>query len=45
MCDENKLIFDVIRNKFIYPLIIDVGAFNGGGCKKFIMHNWDVIGF
>ena len=24
MCDENKLIFDIIRNKFIYPLIVDV---------------------
>ena len=25
--------------------MIDVGAFSGGTCKKFVLLNWDVVAF
>lgn len=39
MCDETKLINDVIKDKFDNGYMIDVGAFSGGTCKKFVLLN------
>ena len=34
MCDETKLIYDIIKNKFHKGTMIDVGAFSGGTCNS-----------
>jgi len=44
--DETKLIFDLIPiYKFNNPIMIDVGAFDGGMCYKFAKIGWDVYAF
>ena len=45
MCDENKLIYDVIHNKFDDGVMIDVGADIGKTSEKFVLLKWDVIVF
>ena len=45
MCDETKLIFNIIKDKFYNGYMIDVGAFDGGTCKKFVLLNWNVVAF
>ena len=45
MCDETKLIYHVIKDKFHSGTMIDVGAFSGGTCRKFVLLNWNVTAF
>ena len=45
MCDETKLIFNIIKDKFYNGYMIDVGSFDGGTCKKFVLLNWNVVAF
>ena len=45
MCDETKLIYNVIYNKYTCGTMVDVGAFSGGTCKKFVLLDWNVFAF
>lgn len=45
MCDETKLIYDTIHDKFDNGCMIDVGAFTGYICRKFVLLNWNVVAF
>ena len=45
MCDETKLIYNVIHDKYTCGTMIDVGAFSGGTCKKFVLLDWNVFAF
>lgn len=45
MCDETKLIYDVIKDKFDNGYMIDVGASCGRTCRKFVLLNWNVTAF
>tara|TARA_B100001057_G_scaffold500722_1_gene617384 strand:- start:2520 stop:3281 length:762 start_codon:yes stop_codon:yes gene_type:complete len=44
--DETKLIYDLLPIfKFENPVMIDVGAYDGGMCYKFASSNWYVYAF
>ena len=46
MCDETKLIYDICKEiSYINPTMIDVGAFSGGTCKRFVNMKWNVYAF
>jgi len=45
MCDENKLIYDIINDKFNDGVMIDVGADIGKTSEKFVLLKWNVTVF
>lgn len=39
------MIYDIINNKFDNGTMIDVGAFSGGTCRKFVLLDLNVVAF
>ena len=42
---ETEKIFDLIKDLYTNRVMIDVGAFDGGTFKPFLLNNWNVYAF
>lgn len=45
MCDETKIVFDLLKDRIKKGTVIDVGAFDGGTVRKFVNIQWNSYAF